>query len=64
LRFLGGYSTSGASYPAVSSGEVKSGRDYVSIISKNRLLSSSGDSVAIIIKTIAAITNLLSISKI
>jgi hypothetical protein len=53
-----------ASCPAVSSSEIKSGKDYILIISKNRLLSSSGDLVAIVIKTIAVIANLLSISKI
>jgi hypothetical protein len=43
---------------------MKSGRDYVLIVSKNRLLSLLGDLVAIAVKTIAVIINLLSISKI
>jgi hypothetical protein len=64
LRLLGGYSASRASCPAVSFNKVKSGRDYVSTVSKNKLLFLLGDLVAIIVKTIAAITNLLLISKI
>jgi hypothetical protein len=64
LRLLGGYSASRASCLAVLSSKIKLGRDYILIVLKNRLLSSLGDSVAIVIKTIAIITNLLSISKI
>jgi hypothetical protein len=43
---------------------MKSGRDYVSIVSKNKLLFLLGDSVIIVVKTIVTIANLLSISKI
>jgi hypothetical protein len=64
LRFLGGYSASRTSCLVVLSSEIKSGRDCILIISKNKLLFSLGDSITIIVKTIAAIANLLSISKI
>jgi hypothetical protein len=64
LRLLGGHSTSRTSCPAVLSSEMKSGKDYISITSKNKLLFLLGDLVAIIIKTITIITNLLSILKI
>jgi hypothetical protein len=64
LRLLGRYSASRASCPIVSSGEVKSGRDYILTISKNKLLFLLGDLVTIIVKTITTIINLLSISKI
>jgi hypothetical protein len=43
---------------------MKSGKDYILIISKNKLLSLLKDSVVTIVKTIVVITNLLSISKI
>jgi hypothetical protein len=64
LRLLGGYSTNRASCPTVLSSEIKSGRDYVLIVSKNKLLFLLGDSVTIAVKTIIIIVNLLLISKI